>query len=197
VVRLFFDTRPEVAADPAQPAPIGPASPAGGGRIKVFATDPDLARMRAILSRAETWTLEAAALPGQALGPPPGVDPVPGEVDRNDRGRPPSADCDGAVTAFLAEPAIDPSAAKGPHRLGRPSRASSRGALAGHGPGDLVLVSHRMAGAFPRRAAKGADHPQRQAAVSGACLSGLLAGPCPDFKMVAHRPARSIMVGSL
>ena len=102
---VFFVTHPEVAVDPEVPVPQWGLSSRGRERMAEFARSPDVARLAAIWSSAETKAVEAAAILADPLGLSPGVEEDLHENDRSATGFLPPLEFEQVANAFFASPA--------------------------------------------------------------------------------------------
>lgn len=153
---LFFITHPEVVVDPARPVVLWQLSAAGIARARAFAEGGALDGVGAVWASAETKAIEAAGIIAGRLGLGVAVDPGLGENGREATGFLQPAEFERTADAFFARPeesvrgwerAVDAKA--------RMVAAVGR-IVAGHGVGDLAIVSHGAVGALLLAALSGA-----------------------------------------
>lgn len=143
---LIFVTHPEVVVDPAIPVPRWHLSDQGRARMARFAASPVVARVGALWCSDEVKAIEAAAIAAAALRLTPRQHPGLGENDRSATGYLPPDAFETAADAFFAHPDIS---VRGWERaLDAQARIlrTVRTLVAGHGPGDLMIVSHGAVG---------------------------------------------------
>ncbi|GGH37610.1 Broad specificity phosphatase PhoE [Cribrihabitans marinus] len=146
MARLVFVTHPDVRVEPALAIPDWGLSAEGRRRAADFAGSPRLASVSAIWSSAEAKAHETALILARALDLPVKVDAQLGENDRSATGYLPPEEFERTAEAFFAAPeqsfrgwerAIDAQ-----ERI----HAAVRRIVAGHGTGDLMVVSHGAVG---------------------------------------------------
>lgn len=153
---LILVTHPEVLVDPAVPVTRWGLSDHGRARMARFAASPVLAGVSALWSSDETKAVEAATLVAHSLGLPVRQHPDLGENDRSATGFLPQDVFESTADAFFARPgdsvqgwerAVDAQA--------RIVRAVTE-IVAGHGAGDLAIISHGAVGTLLAAALQGA-----------------------------------------
>lgn len=152
---LIFVTHPEVVVDPAIPVTRWCLSDRGRDRMARFAASAVVDGVRALWCSDEVKAVEAAGIVAQRLGLIPRLHPDLGENDRSATGFLPPAVFDSTADAFFARPfdsvqgwerAVDAQA-----RILR----GMREVVAGHGEGDVMIVSHGAVGTLLAAALRG------------------------------------------
>ncbi|WP_240789970.1 histidine phosphatase family protein [Roseomonas sp. HF4] len=136
----LFVAHPEVVIDPVVPVPRWHLAEEGIARMRRLAAS--IGPPAAVWASDETKAIEAAGILAARFGLPVHVHPGLAEMDRSSTGYRPKAEFERLADAFFARPAE--SIAGWERAIDAQARvlAAASDILAGHGPGDLVLVGH-------------------------------------------------------
>jgi broad specificity phosphatase PhoE len=139
---VFFVTHPEVLVDPTVPVPNWGLSPRGRERMAEYARSPEVARLAAVWSSAETKAVEAAAILADPLGLSPEVEEDLHENDRSATGFLPPPEFEQVANAFFASP--EESIRGWERAIDAQTRvaAAVKRAVAASPDGDVAIVAH-------------------------------------------------------
>jgi len=146
VASLIFITHPEVAIDPRAPVERWRLSGAGLARMRQFADSSAVAEVTSVWASTEAKAIEAAGILAARFGIGVQVEYDLGENNRSATGFLPQPEFERVVDTFFARPEESVRGWERAIDAQQRVRQAVERILAGHGRGDIAIVSHGAVG---------------------------------------------------